>query len=169
MKLVLFVTSPIRSILDPRVTAQIWDNQNRNTLAYSINLAEGKRDNRSKFIRTCVTNCNRWSPETRRYLDENDILFPFRLSNNSNFVHLISAAAMDHRSFPYCVIQQSTHTHIHALTHAYAHETEWNERKRKRRGEERNVGYQRFNREIKTTPLKDGKRGWFNRWNVMET
>lgn len=167
MKLVLFVTSPNRSILDPRVTAQIWDNQNRNTLAYSINLVEGKKDRRSKFIWTCVTNCNRWSPETRRYLDENDILFPFRLSNNSNFVHLISAAAMDHRSFPYCAIQQSAHTYtiLHTRTR-----TKLNGTRGRGREEERNVGwYQRFNREIKTTPLKDGKRGWFNRWNVMET
>lgn len=75
---------------------------------------------------------------------------------------------MDHRSFPYCVIQQNTHTYtlLHTRTRTKLNGTRGRGRGRE---EERKVGYQRFNREIKTTPLKDGKRRWFNRWNVMET
>lgn len=77
---------------------------------------------------------------------------------------------MDHRSLPYCVIQQNTHTYtlLHTRTRTKLNGTRGRGRGRGRE-EERKVGYQRFNREIKTTPLKDGKRRWFNRWNVMET
>ena len=41
--------------------------------------------------------------------------------------------------------------------------------KESERDRDKNTEYRRLTGGIKTTSLKDGKRRWFNRWNVMET